>query len=539
MLEITAILTAAALVYGLCRATRSPEIPLLVLAGVGLTAVGQLPAIELMGWSMELPHLMPDREFVIGMLQIGLAFLVFVAGLEMAPSRVGDKGGLALKVGLVQFSAVGLLVTWLTLRLGYGVEESLYVALAVSASSTLVVVRLLKQRRELFEPFGRMIIGVLLLQDMLVIGALILLSALSESGDGVTIMSLETAVGMLVATVILNRFVMPKVIEFYRDDEEKLLLIVLATLFAFIGISYLGDVPMVAGAFFAGLSMSGFPTRSLVRGLMSSLSDFFVVVFFISLGALLEIPTGQAVLEALVVIAMVLLLTPVVVAVVAEKAGMTSRGALEAGLLVAQTSEFSLVVALFGWDAGILSDDLLAMIVLVTVVTMTVTPIWSGERFVRWLMRFHPNPGPKTKVGVDEGHVVIIGGGTAGTLLAQKLKERGQRPVVVDNDPMVTVRFRDRECGAVWGDAEDRKTLEEAGVDKALAVVVTTGNLRHFQAVKRLAPKGSPLWHHAFEPSQAEAARQMGAETIIYADAAADAFIDWFDTDQAPVEPRP
>ena len=528
MLEITAILTAAAVVYALCRATRIPEVPLLVIAGLGLAMVGQIPTFEVLGVAVEIPELMPDRDFVIGMLQVGLAFLVFVAGLEMAPSRVGDKSGLALKVGLVQFSTLGLLVAWMTLRLGYGVEESLYVALAISASSTLVVVRLLKRRREMFKSFGRMIIGVLLLQDLLVIAALILLSALSESGDGITLMSLEVAMMMGAVTVLLNRLVMPRLIEHYREDEEKLLLIVLATLFAFIGAAYVGDVPMVAGAFFAGLSMSGFPARSLVRGLMSSLSDFFVVVFFISLGALLQLPSGRAVIEAGAIIAMVLLITPLIVAFVAERAGMTSRGALEAGLLLAQTSEFSLVVALFGWELGVLSDDLFAVIVLVTVVTMTVTPLWSGPRFVRWLMQFHPNPGPKEGARERSNHVVIIGGGTAGSLLAKKLQSSGHQPVVIDNDPMVTVRFRERQCGAVWGDAEESKTLREAGVQDAKAVVVTTGSLRQLQAAKHLTGDSVPIWVHVFDEEQARAAAEMGAETIIYSQAATQDFMRWF-----------
>ncbi len=529
MLELTAILTAAAFVYGIGRATRLPVVPLLIVAGALLALVGQIPDLTVAGQTLSFPELMPDREFVIGMLQVGLIFLVFSAGMDVAPARVGKQQGLALKVGLMQFLFLGLLAGWLALRAHYDLVEALYAGLAISASSTLVVVRLLKKRRQLFEPFGRMIIGVLLLQDLLVIGALVFLTALAHEDPQQMLLPLETAFGLVVAAIILGRWVMPRVVERYRDEEETLLLIVLATLFAFIGAAHFGEVPMVVGAFLAGLTLSGFPSRALVRGLLTSLYDFFIVVFFISLGALLQIPSLQAVIEAAVLIVMLLIVTPVLVAYVAERAGMTSRGALEAGLLLAQASEFSLVVALMAWQVEQISDDLFAVIVLVTVVTMMVTPAWSSMRFVRWLMHWHPSPGPKTSVPDREDHIVIIGGGTAGTLLVERIHQAHKTAVVIDNDPMVTLRFRERNCDAVWGDGEDEHTLREAGVDKARAIIVTTGNLHHLQQVINFARSDAAIWLHAFDEDEARAAQELGAQTITYSEAAAENFISWFE----------
>src|SRR6056297_2564468 len=121
MLEITAILVAAALVYGLGRATRIPVVPLLIVVGAILTALGT----------------MPDREFVISMLEVGLVFLVFAAGINMSPARVGKQTDLALRVGVVQFVALGLVGGWVVLRTDYTLAEALYMGLAVSVSSTL------------------------------------------------------------------------------------------------------------------------------------------------------------------------------------------------------------------------------------------------------------------------------------------------------------------------------------------------------------------------------------------------------------------
>lgn len=528
MIEITVILTAAALIYALSRATRLPEIPLLIVVGAALAGFGAIPDLEFAGVAVTFPDLMPDRQFVIGMLEMGLVFLVFVAGLDMSPKRVGRQKGLALSVGLVQFAVLGMITGWIALRTGYGLDEALFVGLAISASSTLVVMRQLKGRRKMFQPFGRMVIGVLLLQDVLVIGAMVFLTALAHDSPEQILVPLETTAVLAVATVILSRWVMPQVVERYRDDDETLLLIVLATLFVYVALAHLGDVPVVVGAFLAGLTLSGFPTRSLIRGLLTSLSDFFLVVFFISLGALLQLPSWQTVIEGLVIVVLVLVITPILVAYAAERAGMTSRGALESGLLIAQTSEFSLVVALLGLETGQISDELFALIVLVTVVTMMITPLWSSQRFVRWLMHFHPNPGPKTRVPSRKGHVVVVGGGTAGTLLIDRLRMAGVECVVVDNDPMVVQRFRQRDFAAVWGDGEDPHTIEEADVDSARAVVVTTGDMHHLQEVCRHTGDDTTVWFHAFDPERAEPARKMGVKTIVYADAAADTFVEWF-----------
>ena len=512
MLEITAILVAAAVVYGIGRATGLPVVPLLIIVGVGLTAIGA----------------MPDREFVISILEVGLVFLVFAAGIDMSPARVGKQTNLAMKVGLIQFGALGLIAGWMVLRTGYSLEETLYVALAISASSTLVVVRLLKSRQELFESFGRMIIGVLLLQDVLVIGALVLLTALSHENPSAMLLTLEVAAGLVILTVVMGKWVLPAVVERYRGEDETLLLIVLALLFGFVGVSYMGGVPLVVGAFLAGLSLSSFPTRSLVRGLITSLSDFFLVVFFISLGALVSFPDSRILLEVLALIALVVVITPLLVAYVAEKAGMTSRGALEAGLLLAQTSEFSLIVGLQGMETGQISEDLFAAIVLVTVATMMLTPLISSSRTARWLMHFHPNPGSKSGETGRDCHVVVVGGGTAGTLLLDKLQNAGVEAVVVDHDPMIVTRFRGRDCEAVWGDGEDPQVLKDAGVDRARAVVITTGKLEHLYQVREIADPETPIWIHVFEEEDARLAEEKGARTVVYSTASADTFMEWF-----------
>lgn len=511
MLELTTLLAAAAIVFGLTRATALPAVPLLILAGVVLGFFNTIP----------------DEDFVLGILEVGLIFLVFSSGLEMSPRRVGKQSGLALTVGMVQFGAMGLVSGWLVLRSGYGIEEALYVAMALSASSTLVVVRLLKSRQELFESFGRMIIGVLLFQDFLVMAGLVLLKAMGAEDEADVLITLETAVALVVLAGNLGKWVMPRVVERYREEEETLLLIVLAVLFLFIGIADLGGVPLVVGAFLAGLTLSSFPSRAVVMGLLSSLADFFMVIFFVSLGALVTLPDVRGMLEVLVLILLVLVLTSVLVAWVAERAGMTSRGALEAGIYLAQTSEFSLIIGLLGLEQGVITAEIFGTLVLVTVITMTLTPFLSSRSAVSWMMSYHPSPGPKSGPAKRKAPVVIIGAGVAGSLLVEKARASNIQVVVIEKDSMVVRNLRENVCDAIWGDAGDEQTLIEAGVPEARAVVITTGRNHHYQVARRLAPKSASFWVHSFDRASLQGMDE-DVRTVIYSDAAADSFMAWY-----------
>jgi CPA2 family monovalent cation:H+ antiporter-2 len=152
MESIAVLLFAAAIAYGAAHALHLPVIPLLLLTGVGLTFTHSL-----------------DPELVQDTLVLGTTLLLFATGIELNPRRMRAQRSVAERVGLLQFLLLGVVGLGAALSLGYGMVPAMYVALALTASSTLVVVRLLQRRRQLFEPFGRLVLGVLLLQDVLVL----------------------------------------------------------------------------------------------------------------------------------------------------------------------------------------------------------------------------------------------------------------------------------------------------------------------------------------------------------------------------------
>lgn len=510
MTVMLTILAAAALAVGIAHWLRLPRVPLLVLSGIGLSALG----------------LVSDSALFQDALLLGLAFLVFSAGTEMNPSRVRGQQSAAIRVGLGQSLAVVLLGLGIGWLLGFDWLTALYLALALAASSTLVVIRLLKRRQQLFEPFGRLVVGVLLLQDGLIILAI---AALSGIGEGVTavLVQVNGALGLMLLAYLGQRWVAPWLLLRFDLDEEERLLVALACLFLFIAMAFVLDLSIVIGAFLAGVALSSFPVSGILRGQLTSLNGFFLAVFFVTLGALITLPTPQELLLALALAAIVLALTPLVVSLIARSANVTTRSALESGLLLAQTSEFSLVVALIGVQQGHLSQGLLSVLTLTTVLTMIATPLLATDkvtiRLIHWLAHLRKDIPPLPHAN----HVLLLGCGERGRPLLDWLLAQGETVVVVDDDAAVVEKVRRMGVSAVHGDAASHHTLEAAAAPQAKVIVSTVKRLVNsvdfLDYIARV-----PVLITLFEPQAAQRIERLGGRAVLESFAAADEFMAWF-----------
>ncbi|MQA92345.1 MAG: potassium transporter [Gemmatimonas sp.] len=509
MIPIAFLLGGAAAAFAFARWLNLPAVPFLLVAGL---------ALNVLGW-------MPERALLEDTLQLGLAFLVFAAGIELSPRRVGSQRSAAIRVGLAQFFVLGAVGFGAVRLLGGELQEAIYLALALAASSTLLVVRLLQQRKQMFEPFGRLTLGVLLMQDMLVILLLPILTGLPE-GVGAALPGLAGTAVLLLAVLVWIAWLAPLLVIRMNLDEEGLLLISLATLFLFIGGAIYLGLPMIAGAFLAGVSLSGFPVSGIVRGQLRPLSDFFLATFLTALGGLIAIPAPVDLGIALALIAIVVLVTPPLVTVIAEAAGMSARAAIESGLLLAQTSEFSLVVALQGWTTGHLREEALTIVAIVTMVTMFLTPFIATNRMTWRLMAYHPL---RRRMGLAQphrGHVLLLGCGDTGMPLLETLMTAGHDVLVIDDDPAVIEALRDGDVPCIRGDGSDFEVLRMAGAEKAGVIISTMRRPR--DSLHLLARVHDiPVLVRVFDDDDADRIRDLGGIPISYAAAAADDFLAW------------
>lgn len=512
MNALAVILVVAAVGYGISRWLRLPVIPLLLFAGIGLSFLG----------------LLPEGEFTMDAFVLGLAFLMFTAGMELNPKRFRRQLKAVLWVGLIQFVVVAGVGFFAASLLDFDAITCIYLAVALSTSSTLVVVNHLKRQHQMFEPFGRLVIGVLLIQDLLMILIIVILSQWPEGALAV-IKGLAGAFMLGALAVACQRWLMPFLIVKMRLDEESLLLAVLALLFAFSGLAFNLDLPPVAGAFLAGFALANFPVNGVVRGLLLSLSDFFQAIFFTTVGALVIWPDWIVLAQAATLALLVLLLTPPLVAMVAEWTGLNSRAAVESGLLLAQTSEFALVLGLTGSQTlQQISPEVLSIIALVTVATMTLTPFIATDRFTTFLLQFHPLRRRLKHEGLHRGHILMLGFGTGGMWVIKPLRQEGHDVLVVDDDPVVIEQLQKLNVPCLRGDGSDDKILARAGAAQAKLILASMRRVSEAERVIQHV-RGVPVVVRVFEDFDARHVRELGGIPILNSEASTDTFMEWFE----------
>lgn len=509
MIGIALLLLAAAVGFAFSHLLRVPAVPVLVLAGVAASAVAPIPG-----------------EFLTDTLILGVTVVLFVAGVELNPARVGRYLGASIRVGTVQFAVLGGVGLAVALLMGFPTQTAAYLALALAASSTLIVVRLLQRRRQLYEPTGRMVTGVLLLQDVLVVLLIPVVTGFPEGPRTVALGVGATLLLMGLAGVVV-RWVAPPLLTRLTDDEEPLLLAILAVLFVFLGLAHLMGVPMVVGAFLAGVALSPFPVNALVRGQLNSLGDFFSALFFAALGAVLPVPAPVELAQAVALSLVVLVVTPPLVAFVSERTGFSARAGIGAGLLLSQTSEFSLVVALQGLILMQLDPAAFGIVALVTVITMMLTPLLATEPVTGVLMRIHPFRRIEGPGEPPSGHILLVGCGTNGMALLEMLVVTPNEVWVVDDDPAVVDQIRGVDIPVIRGDASDVEVLRSAGADRAQVVVSTIGRVEDNSALLALAHE-QPVLVRAFNVEEEAWVRERGGIPISYSTAAARDLLEWF-----------
>jgi Kef-type K+ transport system membrane component KefB len=510
MISLALILFAAAIAHVFSSLLRVSSIPLFVVMGILLSASG----------------LINDTSDIQHTLLLGLTFLVFIAGTELNPERTHVQLVTAVKVGVFQFTLLGV-SSFLIAQVFYlELIPSLYLGLAIAASSTLVVVRILQRRRQVYESFGRLVLGVLLIQDLIAICFIALLSA-NELRAELILVNILIVAGIFVLSWLFQKFIAPFLFVTLKLDEETLLLVSLTVLFSFSFLSKSFGLPFVVGAFFAGFALSSFPVHGIVQSQLITLSDFFVAVFFVSLGTALVLPTEYYLLLSFVMITLVIIATPLIVIIIAERAGLTTRGAFQAGLLLAQTSEFSIVIGIIGFEAGHIDQELLSVIALTTVITMILTPFLATDTVAWKLTKLRPFLKEKPVVGTPEAHILFLGFGQSIQKLVSALDEdTRKRVMVIDYDPGALRKLDSLNVHYTRGDAADFRVLDACSAKHATLVISTLSNMRDNQAIVRYL-KDVPVIVRVLEDFDASLIKNSGGIPVLSSRLASEETIKW------------
>jgi Kef-type K+ transport system membrane component KefB/Trk K+ transport system NAD-binding subunit len=528
--ELAAILLAAAALGAVGTWLRQPLIVSFIGVGIlvgpaGLGIVTQHEEVELLA-------------------SIGIALLLFVVGLKLDVHMIRTVGPVALFTGLGQVIFTSVFGYGIAVALGYPAIQALYIAVALTFSSTIIIVKLLSDKREIDALHGRIAVGFLIVQDIVVILVMIALTAVgSGTGeDGVPLpmtaaIVAAKGVAFLAVVVVLMKWVLPSVTRLLARSHELLVISAIAWAVTLAAVGEALGFSREVGAFLAGVSLASTPYREAIGGRLVTVRDFLLLFFFIDLGARLDLSLlGATVTPSLIFSAFVLIGNPLIVMVIMGALGYRKRTGFLAGLTVAQISEFSLILAALGLSLGHIDQETMGLITFVGLVTIglsTYLILYSGqiyERLAPLLGVFERRTPYREVVGDAQGEapqadVILFGLGRYGSGIADHLRRRHRRVLGVDFDPAVLDRWRGEGFSVLYGDAEDPEVFEHLPLGRARWIVNTTPALDSSRMLLR------HLQDQHFEgkvavtcrtPEEAAVLEREGADLILrpFADAA-------------------
>ena len=475
--QFAALLALAAVVGGLSSALRQPLIIAFIAIGIlaGPSALGIVSA---------------DGEIAL-LAKLGIAILLFIVGLKLDLSLIKSLGATALLIGSVQMVLTVFLGAGISMAFGYSLEISLLVGVSLAFSSTIIVIKLLSDKREIDSLHGRIALGVLIIQDLAVVVSMIVLAAIgagAESGAEESIFTTLIKIGgysiiLLGALALFMKFAAMRVMGFVAKNTELLLIFAIAW---GVGLAALCDVIGLSkelGGLLAGISLASTPYRETIMSRLASLRDFLLLFFFVALGAQIDLGVlDNAIMPALILSVFVMLFKPLIILSMAGALGYTKRTGFLAGLSLAQISEFSLIFAAMAFTLELIDQEVLGLITMIGLITIIISTyllslsqhMYSAlEPFLglfekAGLHRENESDTAKVKKSYD---VILIGLGRYGQAMAEAFLKAGKTVLAVDFNPEEVRDWRKKRCDAVYGDAADPEFYHTLPLKKTRWVV--------------------------------------------------------------------
>ncbi|KTD22575.1 cation:proton antiporter [Legionella londiniensis] len=408
--------------------------------------------------------------------ELGIAVLLFLVGLKLDIQLIRTLGLVSLATGIGQVVFTAIIGSFIAIALGMDLINALYVGVALTFSSTIIIVKLLSDKREVDSLHGRIAIGFLIVQDILVVLAMIVLSGFGLGIENTEHLGLyiNLALMMLYALAVLVflwlfiRYLATPLVNSIAHSHELLIIFAIgwATLLASLG-DYLGFSKELGGLL-AGISLASTPFRDAIAARLSSVRDFLLLFFFISLGAQLDLnQLENQVWPGIVFSLFVLIGNPLIVLIITGYIGYRKRTGFLAGLTVAQISEFSLIFMAMGVKLGHANLDSLGLVTLVGLITIAVSVymITYSHTLYRWLEPFlspferrfpyREEEGAEKKIIQNTFDIIIFGLGRYGQAIAERLIQNDFKVLAVDFNPEVVSEWRKNGKYALYGDATD------------------------------------------------------------------------------------
>ena len=413
--------------------------------------------------------------------EIGITLLLFIIGLGMNAGVIKSLGRVSLITASVILVLVGFSGHMAALALGFDNVTAVILGVALFFSSTIIILKALSDSRELSRLYGQIAIGVILIDDVVATIALVVVAALGTTGA----LSVESFAGLALKALLLGvglyvvgSKIMPHLGKFFASSQELLFLfsiawgLIIATVFHEAGFSY------EVGALFAGVSLAGLPYATEMAAKLKPLRDFFIVLFFVTLGETFTFGAmQQSLVPAVILSAIVMIGKPIFVMSSLGALGYTRLTSFKAAIHLSQISEFSIILVIFAASTGLIQQNAVSVITLVALITIGISTYlmkYDDElfRFLENHLKIFERKNLKERKQKHALYpIILFGYHKGGHEFMRVFRDMRQRYLVVDYDPDIIEHLDQQGIRHAYGDATDEEFLEEINAGKAQLVV--------------------------------------------------------------------
>ena len=472
--DIAFIIIGAAIFGYIAKILKQPMIIAYIIAGLVIGPFGF--------------NYINNEKTILAVSELGITFLLFLVGMKLNINRLKEVGKVVLIGGFLQVGLTALFSGTIMYFSGFSIIESFYLGIVLAFSSTLVVVKHLADKKEIDTLHGRIVVGVLVLQDLIVILAISILPTLQQFNFTAIGKSLLSGVAFIILAYLLSRVLLKRIFDYSAKDSELLFLSSLAICFIFAYLATLMGFTLTIGAFIAGVVIANLPYSLDIISKVKSLSTFFSALFFVALGMQIMPSTIPSIIIPLtILIVMAVVLKPLIVFLIIYSFGYNKKTSFITSIALGQVSEFSLILVAEGILLGHLSPNMLSLIITLTIVTMLISTYLLNNvvrvyhkyehhlGFVDTLFKRRKNDdivASEDTCGSLINAEVIINGYTniEGTLL-EKFMSSGKHVMIIDNDPDVVRKLKELKINCIYGDLADNDIMEKIDPKKVEIVM--------------------------------------------------------------------
>lgn len=466
--------------------------------------------------------------------EIGIAFLLFLIGIEMDFRELKQLGRSIIFASILQTGATFLLGYGLLLLLGFDNKESLYLAAALGFSSTILVVKFLLERKELLSLHGKLAVGILLIEDLVAICVLMVLSIYNTNtiiNEQFSLLPLAIIVfkgiALFYVLLFLAKRLLPRFFRFVATSQELLFLATIAWCLLFVAVSVLLGFSLGIGAFLAGLALAPSPYRYQIAGKVKPLRDFFIALFFIDLGASVSFLNINEILGSVSAITLFVLISkPLIFMAILGRLGYRQHTLVLTSSMLTQISEFSLILVAAGARLGHISQSGVTTAALVGIATMVTSSLIMARRreiypilgkIAQAFERKHAEPKTDMRTKLIH-HTVLIGCHRMGASLLSLLLKKEKPFVVVDFNPRIIKKLDEEGVPTIFGSLSDPEVLDQLELAHADLVISTVTDLEDNLALLleiRSAHSSAKILMAAQYPHDAYELYRNGAHFVI------------------------